>query len=97
MNSRSDIRKAEVLSTVGAGVLGAGLAIALHRWVATLAIPLIVAGVVMHGWGMASRRRLESRGGVRRARWERPLYWLCWAALAAILLWPLVENNLPSR
>jgi hypothetical protein len=86
---RSEIRKAEILSTVGAGVLGAGLALLLHRWFAAVAIPLLILGAGVHGWAMFWRHRLESGHGVIRARWEQAVYWLCWAALAAILLVPL--------
>jgi polyferredoxin len=86
---RSAIRKAEVLSTVGAGVLGAGLALLLHRWFASWAIPLVFLGAMVHGWAMFWRHRMESRGAVTRARWEQVVYWLCWAGLAAVPLLPL--------
>ena len=84
------IRKAEILSTTGAGVLGAGLGLLPGRWLAPFALALLLAGAAAHVFGMYSKHRLESRAGVRRARWEGPVYWLFWLMLAAIVLYPLV-------
>ena len=82
---RDLMRKAEILSTTGAGVLGAGLGLLLARWLAPLALVLFLAGIAAHAWGMYARHRLESRAGVARARWEDPVYWTCWIALAGLL------------
>ena len=84
-NNRDLMRRAEILSTTGAGVLGAGIGLLLGRWLAPLALTLFVAGIAAHAWGMYARHRLESRTGVVRARWEEPVYWLCWIALASVL------------
>ena len=86
---RSELRQAEILSTVGAGVLGAGLALLLHRWFSPLALPMLLLGAFAHGWGMYRRHRLESQENVIRAQWEQAVYWLCWVALGAIFLIPL--------
>ena len=78
-------RQADLASTVGAGVLGAGLSALLARYldVEAFAAAVIVIGVVLHGWGMFERRRLEDHT-TRRVWWSEALYWLCWAGLAAI-------------
>jgi hypothetical protein len=34
---------------------------------------------------MYSRHLLESDSRALRARWEEPVYWLCWIGLAALL------------
>ena len=82
--NRSLMRRAEVLSTSGAAVLGAGVGLLLDRWLAPVALALVIAGAAAHAWGMYSRHRLDSSAGIARARWEEPVYWLCWLAIAAI-------------
>lgn len=77
---------AELASGLGAIVLGAGLALVLPEWLRAYAVPLLIAGVVVHGVGMTLRYRLESRQGPP-LWWERALFWLCWASLAALGLW----------
>lgn len=84
-NDRSRLRRAELLSTTGAVVLGLGLGLLLARWISAFALPLLAAGIAAHAWGMFARRRVESAGTVRRAWWEDALYWLCWLAMAAAL------------
>ena len=91
MHERSAIRKAEILSTTGAAIAGAGLALLLERWLSPAALPLLVAGLAAHGWGMFQRRRLEAHSGIARAGWEAPVYWICWLALAAILLYAFLR------
>lgn len=83
----ADIAKgAELASGLGAIVLGAGLALVLPAWLRNYALPLLIGGIVVHGVGMTLKYRLESRGGPT-LWWERALFWLCWACLAALVLW----------
>lgn len=57
-------------------------------------MPLLVGGVLVHGVGMTLKYRLERRDG-QPLWWERVLFWLCWACLAALLVWIVV--GLASR
>jgi hypothetical protein len=79
-------KAAELVSGLGAIVLGAGLALVLPFWLRAFALPLLVAGVLVHGAGMTLRYRLDGRVGPPRW-WERASFWLCWACLAALSLW----------
>lgn len=79
-------KSAELVSGLGAIVLGAGLALVLPEWLRAHALPLLVAGVLTHGAGMTLKYRLESRQGPP-LWWERTLFWICWAGLAALGLW----------
>lgn len=95
MHGQSTATKgAELASGLGAIVLGAGLALVLPAWLRAYALPLLVAGLFVHGAGMTLKYRLESRDGPP-AWWERVLFWLCWACLAALGLW--IAVGLASR
>lgn len=92
MSERDRSRKAEILSTSGAAIAGAGGALLLERWLSSVALPLLVVGVLAHGIGMLLRRRLELRDLVQRAAWEEPVYWLCWLILAGILAYGFMRT-----
>lgn len=77
---------AELASGLGAIVLGAGLALVLPVWLRSYALPLLIGGIVVHGVGMTLKYRLERRDGPP-LWWERALFWLCWACLAALVPW----------
>jgi hypothetical protein len=83
---KSRLKAAELLSSTGALVLGVGLGAALAGYIGRAALPVLVVGVVSHGWGMLQKHRLESGDDYRPASWEAALYWGCWVALAALLL-----------
>lgn len=79
-------KAAELASGLGAIVLGAGLALVLPMWLRSYAMPVLIAGTLVHGVGMTLKYRLEQRDGPPR-RWERALFWLCWLCLAALGVW----------
>ena len=79
-------KAAELASGLGAIVLGAGLALVLPDWLRRYGLPLLVAGVFVHGVSMALKYRLESRGGPP-LWWERALFWGCWACLTGLGIW----------
>ena len=83
---------ADVASGLGAMVLGAGLALVLPEWLRAYALPLLVGGLLVHGTGMTLKYRLESRNGPP-LWWERVLFWLCWACLAALGLWIAIASR----
>jgi hypothetical protein len=85
------VKAAELASGLGAIVLGAGAALMLPEWLRTYALPLLAGGAFVHGVGMTLKYRLESRHGPT-LWWERALFWLCWAGLAALGLWIAVVS-----
>lgn len=79
------LRIAELTSSLGAGVLGAGIGVLAGSYVDGLGVPILVAGLFLHGWGMADKHRIEQRQGEPSIWWSTVLYWICWACLAALL------------
>jgi hypothetical protein len=84
--ARGTTRGAELASGLGAIVLGACLALLAPQRLQSLAVPLLVVGILVHGVGMTLKMRLESAQG-ELLWWERALFWLCWACLAALSVW----------
>lgn len=86
VDSKARLKSAELLSSTGALALGIGLGAALSTYIGRAALPILVAGIGSHGWGMLQKHRLEANEDYTPAAWEAALYWVCWFALAALLL-----------
>ena len=78
-------KRAELASSAGAGVLGVGLGALFAQWAAPFAVALLFLGVLLHGWGMVERHRLEA--GSTLPSWSKGLYWVCWVLLAILMIW----------
>ena len=50
---------------------------------------LLVMGVLLHGWGMLEKHRLEE--GAQVPVWSTILYWVCWAVLALLIMWIVLK------
>lgn len=83
---RAASKGAELAASLGAMVLGAGLALLLPEWLRAYATLLLGGGVLVHGLGMTLKYRLEARRGPPLP-WERALFWLCCAWLAGLGIW----------
>lgn len=80
------IKRAELISGGGAVVLGMGLGLLAPLLLRRYALPVLVFGVVLHGFGMTLKYRLET-GDRETPGWVRALFWVCWGALLATLVW----------
>jgi hypothetical protein len=83
----SRLKRAELLSGVGAVVLGMGLGLLLSRFLSSYTTPLILIGLLTHAWGMFDKHRLESASAGVRLWWAEVLYWICWGALFVLALY----------
>jgi polyferredoxin len=81
------MKRAELLSTLGAGVLGFGIALLLPNLLAGYAFPVLVIGILAHVVGMYQMRSLEQEANRPRAAWMDALYWFCWLILAALFVY----------
>ena len=86
LGPRGHVKAAELVSGMGAIVLGAGAALMLPELLRAYALPLLAGGAFVHCLGMTLKVRLELRDGPP-LWWEQALFWLCWLGLAALGLW----------
>ncbi len=88
----SEIKKAELLSSFSAGILGAGIALLLASQLAPYAFPILLLGLIFHAAGMFRKHGLAQTESVSRIWWVEVLYWFCWAALAGLLLFVIARQ-----
>lgn len=88
----SRIKRADLLSSVGAGVLGAGIALLLVNFLMPFAVPILLLGLLSHAAGMSQKHGLEKQGQIIRIWWAEALCWFCWLALAALLIVILIRQ-----
>jgi hypothetical protein len=55
----SRLKMAELTSSVGAGILGAGIGILIASLARGVVLPLIGLGIALHLWGMVEKHRAE--------------------------------------
>ena len=89
----SSLKKAELLSGIGAVVLGMGLGLFFSRFLTPYAAPLLIIGFMTHAWGMFDKHRLENASAAVRVWWAEALYWVCWIALFALAAYIAVAHS----
>ena len=82
-----DTRHAQLLSTVGAALFGAGVALFAASWLSDWKYALAGLGLLLHVAGMLGKRAAEGRAAPDRSIWEDTVYWGCWIILAALAAW----------
>ena len=91
--SNSRLKRAELASSFGAGLLGLGLGAMAAPYIADLALFVLVAGALMHGWGMYDKHATERDLGRPEVVWMKALHLSCWlvlAGLAAVLVFSVL-------
>lgn len=87
-----ETNRAQLLSTVGAALLGAGLALFAAGWLSDWKYVLAAVGLLVHSLGMYGKRAADKRGGRPRPLWEEAAYWSCWVLLAVLAAWMMVTR-----
>lgn len=81
------VKRADLLSSVGAGFLGGGIAIFIQEALKSHAVVILTIGIISHGSGMYLKHRLEKRMNYKALLWENILYWSCWIVLLLLLIY----------
>ena len=84
------LKVADLTSGIGAVVLGVGAGAFFAERLAPAAAVIAIVGVILHGFGMWDKHRLESRADAGSDRWVQALYWVCWLSLAAVVTLVLI-------
>ena len=91
----SRLKLAELTSSFGAGVLGAGIGALFAGWLDGLGLPILAVGLLLHAWGMRDEHALEA--GRDQPMWAVMLYWACWVILGALAFYALARVALGIR
>jgi len=86
------LRLAELSSGVGAGVLGLGLGVLTATYLEGLGLLILIAGLLLHAWGMTDKHRLEVKEGAPLVWWSTLFYWICWGVLLALAAYVVVRR-----
>lgn len=81
------MKRLDLLGGLGAGVLGAGLALLFAEWLQPFALPALLLGIASHGLAMYQKSRLERQDGVLQPAWADIAERICWTMLAALVLY----------
>ncbi len=82
---RNRLKQLDLLGSVGAGMLGAGIALVFAHWLQAFAVPALLIGLLVHGWAMFEKHRIERQAGLLQPVWSVWTYRACWAILAALI------------
>ncbi|TCS33088.1 hypothetical protein EDC30_11829 [Paucimonas lemoignei] len=82
---RNRLKQLDMLGAIGAGVLGAGVALLFKEWLFPYAVPAVLIGIAVHGWAMYAKHRLEIQSNVMQAMWEKVTYRGCWLMVLALI------------
>ena len=79
------------LSAVGAALAGAGVGALLGSEIKPVAWWILAIGILAHLVGIIGVRRVLASSGYQPPAWQVAAYWLCWASIAAITAFGLME------
>lgn len=94
--NRDEIKRMDLLGGLGAGMLGAGIALLFARWIESFAVPMLLLGIATHGWAMYRKGRLERAEGLSEPRWALVTEGVCWVLLAFLVLYIGYRIAVPS-
>ena len=83
-SNQTRLKQLDLLGGLGAGILGAGLALVFAQWLEPFAIPALLVGILSHGWAMFAKSTLERQARMAQPRWAIAAEWVCWTMLVAL-------------
>lgn len=83
--NKSRVKRAELLSGIGALLLGTGLGVLFSNFLKPYALPVLFVGLAMHALGMFIKHRFERAETDARLWWAEILYWVCWVASLGVV------------
>jgi hypothetical protein len=86
------VKLAETTSAIGAGVLGASIALLLGEVLRPYTSLILGLGLVMHAGGMYDKHRLEARAQAPRVWWAELFYGVCWIMLVALIGYVVIRR-----
>ncbi|MEX2161552.1 MAG: hypothetical protein WD751_06510 [Anaerolineales bacterium] len=81
------IKRADLTSSLGAGILGGGIALLLGQVLMPFAVPILLLGLLIHTWCMFHKHRLQDDSDLPRIKWAEWAYWACWVGLAGLAIY----------
>lgn len=81
------IKRIELLGGLGAGILGAGLALLFAEYLEEFAVPALLFGIMSHGWAMFQKSRLERQEGASQPAWADAAEKVCWGMLGGLVFY----------
>lgn len=81
------LKRAELVSALGALMLGAGIGGLAAPWLGRGAVAVLLLGLAVHAWGMYDKHALERGSEASSMRFTEPLYWSCWILLTGVFVW----------
>jgi hypothetical protein len=85
--------RAELLSSVGACALGAGLGLVFRDALTVIMVPLLLLGAAMHVLGMSQKHRLDALQTAAQPGWTLWAYWTCWLLLFGLAVYVVVTSR----
>lgn len=85
------VKRVELLVSVGAGVLGAGIGALFSSVLGSTGMALVAVGAAMHAVGMWHRHRLDLAADAALPTWASVSYWGCWVVLALLAGYTLLR------
>ena len=81
------LERADLASGIGVLILGIGVGALLGGSLYPYAVYFVVGGILLHGWGMFRKHRLQRELFGGSLWWVQVLYGLCWLLIAALVLY----------
>lgn len=92
MNFLHDRAMTELLSGLGAGLIGMGLGIKFYQSLKKFFFPLFLFGIISHSVGMYATKQIDKKG-VELSSLTMGFYYFCWAVLMGMIFYFIITRQ----